>query len=161
MAHSRWDELGNGDMHMSTFRKTAGEISGHKVYQVPSGYCVVDPQTGRTTMILTGEHNPGPSQLPGFYVNTAITKDNRIKMIELYLFLILEKGLVMYSGDQQTPGSEKVWRQLAQHPGIVVERYNTNRDRRDVRPLYSRWRDHYKDDKQHKALTTLFRARRA
>ena len=88
-----------------------------------TGYSVFDPDTRKVELYLSGTRfvdNERSFKIYGIYARP----NNQVKAIRLYEFLIKKLNLVLISDKTQSPGGQRIWRQLRRKSSISVYGWN-------------------------------------
>ena len=88
-----------------------------------TGYSVFDPCARKVELYLSGTRfvdNERSFKIYGIYARP----NNRVKAIKLYEFLIKKLNLVLISDKTQSPGGQRIWRQLRRKSSISVYGWN-------------------------------------
>lgn len=88
-----------------------------------SGYSVFDPKTRKVELYLSGTrfiNNERSFRIYGIYARP----NNQIRAIKLYEFLIKKLNLVLISDKTQSPGGQRIWKQLRRKNSISVYGWN-------------------------------------
>lgn len=94
-----------------------------------SNYAIYDPETRRATLNVSGSKYPAnPRSLIIFGVYAAA--DNPVRAADFYNYLVQELGLTLISDQYQSPGGQRVWKELERRFGrsIDVFAFNTKTD---------------------------------
>lgn len=92
-----------------------------------SGYSVFDPDSRKVDLYLSGTrfiHNPRSLRIYGIYARP----NNRVRAIQLYEFLIKKLNVILISDKMQSPGGQRIWKQLYRKRSINVYGWNFKTD---------------------------------
>ncbi len=88
-----------------------------------SVYNVFNPKTRRVELSLNGtrfKNNPQSFKIFGIYARP----NNQIRAVKLYEFLIKKLNLTLISDQVQSPGGQRIWKQLHRKKSISVYGWN-------------------------------------
>ncbi len=88
-----------------------------------SVYNVFDPETRRVELSLNGtrfKNNPQSFKIFGIYARP----NNQIRAVKLYEFLIKKQNLTLISDQVQSPGGQRIWKQLHRKSSICTYGWN-------------------------------------
>ncbi len=88
-----------------------------------SVYNVFNPKTRRVELSLNGtrfKNNPQSFKIFGIYARP----NNQIRAVKLYEFLIKKLNLTLISDQVQSPGGQRIWKQLNRKKSITVYGWN-------------------------------------
>ena len=88
-----------------------------------SGYSVFNPLTRKVELYLSGtrfKDNERSFKIYGIYARP----NNQVRAINLYEFLIKKLNLILISDKIQSPGGQRIWRQLRRKSSISVYGWN-------------------------------------
>ena len=88
-----------------------------------TGYSVFNPNTRKVELYLSGTRfvdNEQSFKIYGIYARP----NNQVKAIKLYEFLIKKLDLILISDKVQSPGGQRIWKQLHRKKSINVYGWN-------------------------------------
>jgi hypothetical protein len=88
-----------------------------------TGYSILDPDTRKVELYLSGtrfKNNPRSFKIYGIYARP----NNRVRAIQLYEFLIKKQNLIIISDNTQSPGGQRIWKQLHRKNSICTYGWN-------------------------------------
>lgn len=86
-------------------------------------YNVFNPDTRRVELSISGTRyitNPNSFKIYGVYARPK----NQVRAITVYEYLIRELGLVLVSDHYQSPGGQRIWRELKRKSSLNVYGYD-------------------------------------
>lgn len=117
--------LGTEAEHLGQF--VCGFPGGYELWRdrlgLSTSYNVFDPEKRRVELTMHGTRfisNPSSFIIFGVYARPG----NQVRAIELYEFLIRRLGLTLISDRNQSPGGQRVWKQLHRKHSLNVYGYN-------------------------------------
>lgn len=86
-------------------------------------YSVFNPETRKVELAISGTRyisNPNSFKIFGVYARPR----NQVRAVEVYEYLIRELQLVLVSDQYQSPGGQRIWRQLKRKSSLNVYGYD-------------------------------------
>jgi hypothetical protein len=100
---------------------------GFEIWRWRSGmsttYNIFNPSTRKVELAISGTRyitNPNSFKIYGVYARPK----NQVRAIAVYEYLIRELGLVLISDHYQSPGGQRIWRQLKRKTSLNVYGYD-------------------------------------
>ena len=117
--------LGTESEHLGQF--VCGFPGGYELWRdrlgLATSYNVFDPKKRRVELTMHGTRfigNPDSFVIFGVYARPC----NQVRAIELYEFLIRRLRLTLVSDRNQSPGGQRIWKQLHRKHSLMVYGYN-------------------------------------
>jgi len=92
-------------------------------YGLTTAYNVFDPESRKVELAITGTRfldNPNSFKIYGIYARP----NNKVRAVKLYEFLVKKLNLMLISDHVQSPGGQRIWKELRRKHSIQIYGWN-------------------------------------